>query len=459
MGGVSRISFLLVAFAGAVAASTPACKSVDSGTIQLITDEDAGTFTQSPAPTELQILAVESADASTVLATAQLPTTTIDLGQLSESAPVVSLNVTGYDSSKTRRVFGASLPLQYAALAGQTIPIFVQRSGELALLPGPQSDSRTNPLLAVVQGEFLVVAGGSDSSLASTTQLFDFGTFAGFDAPPTLPAVPQSIALAGTVAWLINSTGATYFDFSSSAYGAVPTPSGGSFADVAGGATVIDPNGAQYIVGGTRTTGKATATILKIDPSDTSNANYPYGNPSWLKLSTPRLGAAAAWVDMRGLVVIGGNSSSDGAGVEIVNTDFTSSALPFPADGSFGVSAAPLDTQHVLLAGGVSSSFEDPGARSLDIDCAPSASTTCFTSWGSLPFVLGSSQTFAWNASSGLVVGNEVGLGNTHVFRLAPTSATEIPTRMPHKNATAVWSPVGSVVLFGGANRIESFVP
>jgi hypothetical protein len=30
---------------------------------------------------------------------------------------------------------------------------------------------------------------------------------------------------------------------------------------------------------------------------------------------------------------------------------------------------------------------------------------------------------------------------------------------MPHKNATAVWSPVGSVVLFGGANRIESFVP
>ena len=41
----------------------------------------------------------------------------------------------------------------------------------------------------------------------------------------------------------------------------------------------------------------------------------------------------------------------------------------------------------------------------------------------------------------------------------APTSATEVPTRTPHKNATAVWSPVGSVVLFGGANSIESFVP
>jgi hypothetical protein len=455
MGGVSRLSLLL---ALAIAAS-PACKSVDSGTIQLITDEDAGTFTQSPAPTELQITAVEGPDASTVLATAQLPTSTIDLGQLSESAPLVSLNVTGYDAKNNRRVFGASIPLQYAELAGQTIPIFVQRSGELALLPGALSDSRAEPVLAITQGTTLLIAGGSDPSLASTTQLFDFSAFAAYTAPPPLPAVPQSIAFAGTVAWLINATGATYFDFSSGDYGAVPTPSGGSFADVAGGVTVIDANGAQYIVGGTRTTGSATKTILKVDPNDSSNTNYPYGNPSWIQLTTPRLGAAAAWVDSQ-LVVIGGNMSSDGPGVEVVNTAFTStSALPFPADQSFGVSAAPLDAQHVLLAGGVTPSVKDPGVRSLDLGCAPSASTTCFTTWGSLPFVLASSQTFAWSTSDGLVVGSEIGVGNTHVFRLSPTSATEVPTRMPHKNATAVWSPVGSVVLFGGANSIESFVP
>jgi hypothetical protein len=455
MGGVSRLALFLAA----ALAIAPACKTVDNGTIQLITDEDAGTFTQSPAPTELQITAVEGPDASTVLATAQLPTSTIDLGQLSESAAAVSLNVTGYDSKNNRRVFGASLPVQYAALAGQTIPIFVQRSGELALLPGALSDSRAEPLLAVLQGEYLLVAGGSDPSLAATTQLFDFGAFAAYTAPPTLPAVPQSIALAGTVAWLINSTGATYFDFSSSAYLAVPVPSGGSFSDVAGGVTVIDANGAQYVVGGSRTTGSATKTILKIDPNDTSNANYPYGNPSWIQLTTPRLGAAAAWVDSQ-LVVIGGNQSSDGPGVEVVNTAFTStSALPFPVDLAIGVSAAPLDAQHVLLAGGVTPSVKDPGVRSLDLGCSPSASTTCFTTWASLPFVLASSQTFAWTATDGLVVGSEIGVGNTHVFRLSPTSATELPTRMPHKNATAVWSPVGSVVLFGGANGIESFVP
>jgi hypothetical protein len=455
--------------------ATVGCKSVDTGTIQIITDEDAGTFTQSPALTELQV-AAESADASTVLATAQLPTTTIDLGQLSESTPAVLLGVTGFDSKKTARVFGETLPLQYAALAGQTIPIFVQRKGELALLPGPLSDSRPAPVLSVIQGEFLLVAGGGDPSLASTTQLFDFGSFAADSYPPKLPAVPESIALSGTVAWLINTKGATYFDFGSSAYGAVPAPSGGSFADVAGGATVIDSNGAQYIVGGTRTTGDPSATVLKIDPNDASDANYPYGKPSWIKLSTPRRGAGAAWIGTRGLVVAGGNTSSSAPGIEIVDPTFTeTSALPFPADESVGVSAAPLDGQHVLLAGGITPSFQDPGSRAIDLACTPSASATgdasasttgdasastpCVTAWGSSPFALESAQTFAWTVSDAIVVGNEFATGRTHVFRLSPKSAVEVQTRVPHKNARAVWSPVGSIVLFGGAGALESFVP
>jgi hypothetical protein len=458
MGGVSRLLLLLgAALAGS---ATVSCKSVDNGTIQIITDEDAGTFTKSPALTELQVIAVESADASTVLATAQLPTSTIDLGQLSESTPVVSLNVTGLDSSKTPRVFGATLPLQYAALAGQTIPVFVQRKGELALLPGPLSDSRPAPVLAVIQGEFLLVAGGSDPSLAAKTQLFDFGAFAAYATPPMLPAVPQSIALSGTVAWLINAKGATYFDFGTSGYAAIPVPSGGSFADVAGGATVIDPNGIQYIVGGTRTTGEASAMVLKIDPTDASDSKYPYGKPSWITLTTPRLGAGAAWVDTRGLVVAGGNTTSAGPGIEIVNTTFTeSSALPFPADESFGVAAAALDAQHVLLAGGITPTFQEPGVRAIDLGCTPSASATCVTPWGALPFPLESAQTFAWMETDGLVVGSEFATGDTHVFRLSPKSALEVPTRVPHKNARAVWSPVGSIVLFGGAGALESFVP
>ena len=78
------------------------CTPTNSGTIQLITDEEAGTFTESPVPTKLKIVGVESADASTTLATAQLPTSTIDLGQLSESAPPVSITVSGLDATGTQ---------------------------------------------------------------------------------------------------------------------------------------------------------------------------------------------------------------------------------------------------------------------------------------------------------------------------------------------------------------------
>jgi hypothetical protein len=443
------------------------CNATDNGTIQIITDEEAGTFTESPAPTEIQVVAVQSADASTTLATAQLPTSTIDLGKLSESAPVVSLNISGYDATNTRRVFGASLPVQYAALAGQTVPIFVQRDGELARLPGPLSDSRPSPLLSVLQSEYLLIAGGGDPSVASTTQLFDFGTFGTYEAPPTLPVVPQSIAMEGTLAWLINASGSSYFDLSDSDYESIPVPPNGSFADVAGGATVIDENGANYVVGGTRTGGLPSNKVLKIDPNDTSNTNYPYANATWLTLSTSRIGAAATWVTGRGLVVVGGNIDPAAAGIEIVAPNTTTgSPLPYPSDPTYGAGASALDGQHVLVAGGLSASGEDPGVRWFDLACTPSpagadasAGNACITTWAALPVVLETAQTFTWTATDGLVIGNEFVSGKTHAFRLNATSATEVPTRIPHTRASATWSPVGTIVLFGGANMIESFTP
>ncbi len=440
------------------------CTSSAQGTIQIITDEEAGTFTESPVPTELQILAVQSADASTTLATAKLPATTIDLGQLDVNAAAVSINVSGLDATGARRVFGASLPLQYGALADQTVPVFVQRTGGFARLPGPLSDSRQSPVLAVLQGEFLLIAGGSDAALSKTTQIFDFGAFGAFGSPPSgLLTAPKSLALVGTVAWLIDDTGGTYFDFSDSVEEAIPVPPMGTFADVAGGATVIDPNGVQYIVGGTRTTGPASAKVLKIDPGDLTNASCPScGNPSWLTLTVPRLGAAAAWVDGLGLVVSGGNvtSTADAAGIEVVRLgSSTGTGLPFPSDPSTGAGAAALDAHHLLVAGGATPSLDDPGVRDIDLDCTPSSSSSCVTTWATLPFALASAQAFAWTVTDGLVVGNQARTGTTYAFRLTPKSATEVPTKVEHTDARAAWSPVGSVVLFGGANVLESFTP
>ena len=184
-----------------------ACNSVDSGTIQIITDQEAGTFSESPALTELQVAAVESADASTILATAQLPTSTIDLGQQSESAPVVSLNITGsiqQDPPRLRRLPRRSSTPRWRG----------KRSRSSCNARGSSRASRASVGLEARArarggpGRVSPRRGWERLVARETTQIFDFGQFAPFDAPPTLPVVPESIALSGTVAWLINATAA-----------------------------------------------------------------------------------------------------------------------------------------------------------------------------------------------------------------------------------------------------------
>lgn len=441
-----------------------ACTSTDSGAIQVIVT-DASTFTGPPPVTTLTVSALDtSGDPPTTLGTASLPATMIDLGVQNENS-VDAIQVTGTDAKGVERVFGASLPFQYGQLVGLTLPIFVQRVGELAALPGaPLSDSRRTPTVGAFQGQYLFVGGGSDTSLAKTSQIYDFAQFAPLPQPPSLPRVPLSIAFVGTVGWLIDASGsATYFDFSSNGSAEVTPLAGGSFADVAGGATVIADDGTEFIVGATRI-GTATSTVLEINPNDMSNSAYPHGNATWLSLTEPRLGASATWVSGLGLVVAGGSASA--SGVEVFALPQTAgttgsvatraTALPYPPDASVGAGATTLTTTTVLLAGGITPSLQDAGARTIDLGCSAACAPA---QWASLPVPILSAQAFTLNPASAFVVGNQPFSGTTHAFLLTTASATEIPTKTPHTNATATLSPVGSIVLVGGANTIESFVP
>jgi len=187
--------------------------------------------------------------------------------------------------------------------------------------------------------------------------------------------------------------------------------------------------------------------VLAIDAAGT--------HTSWLTLSAPRLGAAAAWVEGRGLVVVGGSASA--AGVEVVAAGATNgAALAYPPDPSVGAGATRLDGQHILVAGGLRAG-QDAGARSIDLGCA----TQCALSASvALPAPLKSAQVFSKASDSALVVGNDIS-GATHVYdmKVPLSSATEVPTKSAHRGARAIVSPVGSVVLFGGANVVESFRP
>ena len=117
--------------------------------------------------------------------------------------------------------------------------------------------------------------------------------------------------------WFFAADGtAKYFDLGSNTAADLPSLTGGSFADIAGGATITGDSGIQYIVGATRSTGTPTAAILEIDPSDTSDTNYQVaGRPHWLNLANARLGASATWVEGRGLVVAGGSATAPGVEV------------------------------------------------------------------------------------------------------------------------------------------------
>lgn len=434
-------------------AALAACGQTPSATIQLTTGGETDTFTRAPAPTKLSVDAVDSQGNVTNLATASLPTDTIDLGTHNET-DTVTLEVTGTDDNGNRLVFGASVPLQYGALDGLTLPLFVQRTGELARLPGALADARPAPVLSQLQGQYLFVGGGSDASLAKTTQIYDFSQFQPLTSPPSLPRVPLSLAFIGPVAMAFDASGGSYFDFSQNTSQDIPALAGGQFADVAGGQTIVADDGTTYIVGATRTTQPPTDKVLVIDPSDTSNSNYPVGNLSWAQLTAPRLGASATWVTGRGLVVAGGSATAKGVELLAEKTP-TGSALPYPSDPSVGSGAIALDQQHVLLAGGLTPDMKDAGVREIDLGCTSSCAAM---TWSALPVAVGAAQVFSIDPANAFMVGSEPS-GTSHAYRLTSTAATEVPFKVPRQNARAIVSPVGSIVVVGGATEIESFWP
>jgi hypothetical protein len=458
---VRHLRFLLFPLGGTALLSL-SCNTTASGTIQLLTGGETDTFTQSPVPTQIKVQADDGSGTLTTLATASYPTDSIDLGNQDENA-VATLDVSALDANGNELVFGASVPLQYGALDGLTLPIFVQRVGQNARMPNPLGDSRPAPLLSIVSGRFLIVAGGTDSTLATSTIVYDFAQFGPLGSPPTLPRAPLSMPVVGTVALVIDQNGASYYDFSANASSDVSPPAGYTFADVAGGQTFYDANdGLVFVVGATRTTGSPTAAVLQIDPNDTSNAAYPNGNLTWITLSSPRLGASAAWHSTRSALVVAGGSAT-GAGAEIVSKgQTTGAALAFPSDPSAGAGMTALDATHVLVAGGALADGTDAGVRALDLTCTQSCGSAPGTQvWGPLPVAVGGASVFDINPARAFLVASEPASGLTHTYVLTTAGATEVPTKVQHKNAAAALSPVGSVILFGGASggEVESFIP
>ena len=431
-------------------ASVVSCAKIETGSIALTTGGEGDALTRSPALTTLAVDLIDTAGKAQSLARVSLPAETVSLPDQSIDAAGI-VRILGTDAAGTIQVRGESLPIQIGALGGATLKIFMQRVGELARMPGSFLDARESPVVVPLTNRYVLVAGGTDPALAKSSQLYDLLTWSPLATPPTLPRAPVSAVTRDTRALLIDDQGASLFDLSDSTSNDIPALAGGSFAEVSGGATVYAPDGSAYVVGGTRASGTPTARVLRVDVE---------GALSFVSLAFPRLGASAAWIEGRGLFVGGGSTTAPGGEI-LAPGGSMSAALAFAPDASTGAGAAALDGTRVLLAGGLTATGGDAGARVIDISCASACAPAAWTA----PFTppLARVQAFALRVNgtltdSALVVGDDA-TGKTHVLRATPLTITEIAMKQARNHARALVLPTGSVAIAGGATVIEAFAP
>jgi len=418
--------------------------------VALTTGGESDTFTRDPVPTSLLVEAVQRDGTRTTLADAGLPSATdIDLGSPS-STTVASIQVTARDSTGTTVVSGASPFLELLALQGVTLPVFVQRNGDLARMPGTLPDSRSAPLVTAsgrgIYGAGGLLAGFADGG-APPVFGYDLAFLEQFSSECSATRTPRSMVLENAALLLVDDAGATVVDLSSCTnadLGALADAGVPTWAAVSGGAAVYGEDGSGYIVGPSKPDFASNA-IVKVDTS---------GTVTTASVITARKGAATAWATGKGLFVYGGSGSGDG--VEILSSGGTSASAPkYPSDATAGLLAVQLDANTMLLLG--SSTL-----ATVDLGCAnnPCAVQPWGNGWPLSSVKVTPTALFKVATGVFVAVGDDA-QGATHVFRLESTQpATEVPLKIPRNGARAVQTPTGAVVILGGGTTtLEAYVP
>lgn len=419
-------------------------------TIGLDVGGESDAFKRAPAVATLAADTVDTAGNRTSLGVAKLPQTDFDLSDAPRST-YLSLEITGRDATDARVLFGRSVVLQLGAAEGTTLPVFVQRVGEWARMPGVLADARAKPLLAASSRTFLVAGGGDGTPAAQVLTGYDFATLRALQAYG-VNFTTRSFAVANAAALLIGEdankkSAAIVFDLGAASLYAIATPSGGGFDEVAGGPTIVGDDGESYVVGPARLDGAPSVRVLKITAA---------GVASFLSFIKPRVGAAAVWVKNRGLLVFGGSDSAKGA--ELLGKGATvGQEIDFPTDETKGAAAVVLDEKRVLLAGGTGGGASPGATRLVDPTCV---SACVATPWSAaLPIQTSFAQLFALAPAAALLVADDPA-GATHSYRVEASTVTEIPLKIPRQSARAIRAPTGNVVLVGGGTTtVESFMP
>ena len=391
-----------------------------------------------------------------MLATSPLPVTgNITLPDQSTGI-TASITASATDDAGKTIIWGESLPVEFDDLEGVTLDIFVQRTGQFAILPAPLPAAPPGPLLCILDGRFVLATGGPIPADQENTQIYDLLDWAPLENPPPLPVAPLSIACTGTQALLLNGENSDFYDFSDSAYTEATAPTGGSFAEVTGGGSVATPDGSTFVIAGTNPTMLASSAVMYMDSQE---------NLSFATLKTERQGRRPAFVPAlgslagRGLVVVGG--AATGSALEICRKAgrfHGDHAVRRRYDGRCRRDRARREQRAPRGRPRLCHRQRIPGARVFDLDCVPPKAGGFCTpvAWNAPMVTMPSAQAFTIDAKTAFVVGNDAS-NNTHAYVITSTTATEIKFNVARKGATALRLPTGPIVVVGGDVTMESF--
>ncbi|WP_437330364.1 hypothetical protein [Sorangium sp. So ce381] len=439
-------------------------------TVEVVPGHEATAFQEDPPVARIEVTAT-AAEGDVTVSAAAAPGGELDFGEI-PAQRAYTFEVRGLDAGGATVVRGRSAAGIYlAALTGDVLPLFAQRTGRWARPPGELAASRVGAPGAALAERYLVLTGGAAAGGAAAGDVdparldgYDLAVWGGSASSGALPRAARSLVVRGDLLLTLDDEGATWTDLAGGQSAEASLPEGlGSFAEVAGGRTIEASDGRSFVVGATRS---GAATGAPGEPSDKVLVVGADGALSVAKLRHARAGAAAVWVEGLGLVVAGG--SADGAGLEVLGDGATAfSPRPFPPDPSEGAGAAVTGPGEIALVGGVQGGAAAPTRR-----LAPGCAATCAAvevEGAALTAALGGVAAFALPGGRILAVGSEAGeagLTRSFIVDVAAAQVEERPLREPRRGAAVVPAPNGTLAVLGGVREdgtpavtVETFFP
>ncbi len=388
---------------------------------------------------------------------------TFDFGNVDSTAQI-TVTVQGVGAGGKQVMAGSSLSgLQMSAIQGASLPVFVGTIGQWARPPGSYVDgtepggiarSHVNGVAAVDAGRYVLLVGGKPAtedtaSAALGVDGYDVFALGGVASSVAYNPVPETILSLSSELVLVTESSLSLIDTSgnddSNTIDTPPLPLK-SFDQVAGGQGIASSDGRHFVVGGTRLA-SGTRGVLQLVDGDLTLTSF--------QAITARQGAAAVWIDGTGLAVAGGSAS--GAGVEVLSTTTGSvfEATGFASDATRGAAAMVNGAAgQFLLVGGVQPDGSPGLTRVVDLnDCTTACKPTILAA-ATLPRAIEGAVGFKRSDGTFLVIGNEVGTGETLSFVVdvtrPPPSVTPVPFRERRFGAAAIDAPNATIAVLGG---------